>query len=546
MALKGSSILFCVVGKRDKEVKKMNNTCFDRPSFSLLAQSIDDCVVNISKEVVYRNNIKTFVLRPPQRSLLHQYFQKEEIPFAYAGAKNAWYPASLLVLNAHKSTLVYHSVIPNQTNLPEYTSSEDRFGRKYLLAPVNRGGYVPVHHGTDPVLSNWLALDSRIKIVYDSNSIRHPAMEGIDYAAHGFKLLNERIWWPLLNGKFKPIFKRIKEPYFEGYNHLFVPEKDDAASLGRYIVGLGFVAGNLPGGALAQQIVRPEVDHEMLQNGRAQERRRVEVQLQRPILEALHQQDSFDFSEEIAQLLQSRGCFEKINSLFQENRDLQMLAEHRGKLVKQTVIFEATKELELILESGPISQEDRGQALLDSVERVNLAIIRILLSGNPFIPPEQYGQSVVRAAQLGATEILRFLLEKRVLPEAMGQAAIEAVERGAEGDLDLLLQSGPVAIEKRGLAAISACRQILVILQKVLVTGPILQTHRGEATIESVKQGNWEHMRVLISAPISPEHRGKAAIEAAKNRKPQIVKELSGAGPLPLTDKILIAGILGS
>lgn len=521
-----------------------------------ISAKIDAAYETDSKKIVYRNDLVALIVQPSRASAIRGFFKRDEVVFAYQGTKNVWYQTPMLVQDTGAQTIIYRSNFPRDREPPEYTPFMDKKGRKFLLVQAN-GGYIPVRHGTDPVLGNWLSPNSQVKIVYDSKGFRHPALD-IDYTIMGMKLFQGRIWWPRFSGPFKHSYKRIRTPYYEDFDQIAVPEQvNPARVLFRPLLFLAAVKFRAPaaiaqgigqqarralghelGNAVAvQQAYGPEIDRDAMEHQRAQEFRRQEFHLQKNVLDALNEQESQDFSEEIARALQVNSPFEEIQALFQHHAYL--LAEHRGFLAKKAASFGKTEELGLILASGEIPQADRGQLLVDSVGKGSIEQVRFILGRGHLIPDEPYSQAVVLAAKFGSSEILQLLLVRNILDAARGQAAVEAVARGSEQDLDLLLRSGPLPIEKRGEACIAASRQAQSILEKVLSTGPLLIEHRGEAVIESVKLGKFGHMRLLLPEPncITEKDRGLAALAAARQGKREIVIELGLNGPISQNDK---------
>lgn len=145
--------------------------------------------------------------------------------------KASWIPFAEVVSSVKEFFSPRISGSLNATGEWEYKRCYDRQGRIYLLAPAN-GGFIPVRHGTDPLSGNWLYYRSRTRIVYDTNGMRHPACDGIDYASHGFTLEHFRdacgrtnsCWWPRANGPFdpdrSPTKLRITLPYYPSYQQI--------------------------------------------------------------------------------------------------------------------------------------------------------------------------------------------------------------------------------------------------------------------------------------------------------------------------------------
>jgi len=90
-----------------------------------------------------------------------------------------------------------------------YFRGKDQRGQPFVMIPAN-GGFVPVKHGGDPQLRNWLAPVGQAvyPIVFDRHGCRHPAYPRVNYAAHGFQEVRDwrgrTCWWPRGNGIFSP------------------------------------------------------------------------------------------------------------------------------------------------------------------------------------------------------------------------------------------------------------------------------------------------------------------------------------------------------
>ncbi len=494
------------------------------------------------KRIEYRDQLKVLVVRPSERSILRKYFGRGEIIFAYATSKDVWYPAPNLLQNPGQGTAIYFSECPRKydPDEPRWIPSEDRRGRKYLLVPAFKSSYVPVCQGTDPALGNWLAADSQIKTVYDAYCYRHPAMDGVDYAAHGFKLLQGRIWWPVTNGNFKATFHRIRDPYFEGYRHLFVPEDERAEELNRLGIAAAGAAGAAAGGMAAAGVaanmahlaIRP--DYEAIRVARAQDRRDREIAKQKPVIEALNLQDSSDLTDEIITAIQTQAPLETIQDLIRSYPEIHLYPEHRGKAAIKAAIFRKTAYLELILNTGPIFAEARGAAVIEAANQGDIPTLEILMRGNGAIPDEAYGQAVIRGAKFDNPELLELLLRREALPQDRGQAVVDAVARGSTRTVLTILASGSISTEKRGEAAIAACSKELNLLQALLNHGPILKDDRGKAVIEASLHGKTEHAKLLLAQrdSITPEHRGEALLLAARMRNRDLATILQESGPV--------------
>jgi len=298
-----------------------------------------------------------------------------------------------------------------------YDWGKDRTGRLYILIPAN-GGWVPVRHGTDPSCGNWLSKTTLTKIIYDSHRVRWPGCEGIDYRKHGFipQDENNKTWWPIGNGSYRPSFDRLKDPYYPqhhqlnressrvwliaqaalaavaihfGYRATLAAAKaadayraahpeDYRLAPGHDVMNLNGVANGVNLAFQGVQLLAPAALHEARANEQNQARAVREYVTQKEVLETLEQQDAYDRGEEV---------------------------------VKAVAVADVTLVNEL-LQGGPIPREPRYQAIILAASSGYPNTLRALIDN------ADINARILKAAQCAAKEnnygsILEVLREYR-------------------------------------------------------------------------------------------------------------------------------------
>lgn len=419
----------------------------------------------------------------------------------------------------------------------------DRTERKFILVPAN-DGFVPVRHGTDPQCDNWLSTASLVRTVYDKNRVRHPACN-IDYKEHGFTLKG-KVWWPIKNGPFVPSFKRIREPYVPDYEQVLTSQERDSWNLITVAAGgLGALAGALavPGAVIPEVILNAaEVSTgaraltSLFQNALKEDPKKVEAQAQILTMRLLDAQDSEDLSNKIIEAVDQNLPLATVQALLTDNEEIILFVEHRGKAAIKAAAFGMTQMLKLLLDSGPITVEDRAEAVKIAVEHMHDGTVETLLENNAAVPSELLGPSVIAAAIHQSPLCLEKLLKGRnILQDDRGQAVIAAAEHGHEQNMDLLLQNNAqISVEHRGLAVIKSCWGKTTNLQKLLNNGSITREARGAAVMEAVKEECKGHLDLLLTNQVIPLNvRGDAALEAATRGKKKMLDALLKNGRIP-------------
>ncbi len=524
-------------------------------------------------ENVKIDGVPVLSVTPPQRSFLRAFFEREVVVLGYFANKGWWIQApnkdgkvfriyfpcwsrrSFLApmdrIWNHFSSRAFH-IFKIREACGREKVLRDVKGKRYVLVRANEG-YVPVRHGTDPDprLRNWIGALPHVQIVYDSARFRHPAVEGIDYSSHGFRLYGKS-WWPIQNGDYAPTYKRITFACDEDYDLQAQPDKRvEVAALAGVVLGVAIHAASVGASgviiarAAARDLVRPPLDrapiefnpfqfaaenvpfllqganagHQPAQQAahlhimqqermRGAQKSRFEAQFE--TLELLKFQDSLDLGNELIQALMDRD-FPKIERLFRENSKL-LKVEHRGLVVIQAAIRKNHPAILLCLADGLISDDDRSGALLICTELKDLAGIQILTAGNVRILPEQLDAMVIMASRKGARLILTELLRKAINPDARGKALIEAVKADSLEMVENLLEGNPdLSDEHHGQAVVLCASKAQSLLRKLLEFRPVNQEVRGEALILAVRAGNLPNRRLLLeNGPIFLEQRIQA------------------------------------
>lgn len=509
----------------------------------------------------------------PQQSFLRTFFEREMVVLGYFSSSGWWVQAP------NKDGKVFHiyfpcwsrrSVLAPMDRIWNHLSSKalhifkisdscgrekllrDSKGRRYVLVRANEG-YVPVRHGTDPDprLKNWISTTPNVRIVYDSARYRHPAIEGLDYSSHGFRLYGKS-WWPILNGLYAPTYKRVKSACDENYDVEAQPNKRiEIAALAGIVLGVAIHAASVGASgvmiarAAARDLVRPPLDRapiefnplqfaadnapfvlqganagqqpaqqvvhlHMMQQDRMKGMQKSRFEAQFETLEILKYQDSLDLGNELIQSLIDQDSL-RTERLFRENPQI-LKVEHRGLVVIQAAIRKNHAAIRLCLADGLISDEDRSGALLICTELKDLVGVQMLSVGDVRILPEQLDVMLIMASRKGARSILRELLRKAPNPDGRGKAVIEAVKSDSLDMVNDLLEGNPdVSDEHHGQAVVLAARKDLALLTRLLDFRPVNQEIRGEAVIEAVKAGNVPNRRhILEKGPILLEHRIQA------------------------------------
>ncbi|HSX11464.1 MAG TPA: hypothetical protein VLF94_07120 [Chlamydiales bacterium] len=428
---------------------------------------------------------------------------------------------------------------------------KDSNGRRFGFVRAN-GGYVPVRHGTDPDprMTNWISTKSRVKTVYDETRTRHPAIEGIDYARHGFRL-HGNSWWPINNGEaFIQTHKRVTLPCDEEYDR-GTPEKridwealaGAIAGTALVLTGIGFaipayagflsanailgdrlpsiLAGAHQGGMAAQQMVPRE-----------KEPPKDKFTVQYETMHLLDFQDSVNLGDEIVQAMMRRDQA-AVGRLLQENPEI-LFIEHRGSLAIYACILNAETALRALLDNKIIEKEERGQALVIAVENGNRPNVERLLAGNPPIDFGLSDKALIAAAKRGDPWILGRLLEFQHNPVELGNAVIEAVKQGSSENVNALLRTGSLSKDQRSQALLEAIRLDREPIAITLIgDGPIRDQERGEALVAAVGKEHMELVHVLLGGgSVIREYREQAAVLAAQHGKDDLLRAIRENGQI--------------
>lgn len=111
--------------------------------------------------------------------------------------------------------------------------------------------------------------------------------------------------------------------------------------------------------------------------------------------------------------------------------------------------------LQLLLSNGPITEEARGEAV---VRALSFEIVDILLKNGP-IPTPKREEAVVTGMWLETQQMKALLESGDISDEARGEAVIAAAKHRCDRHLSLLLASGPISNEDREEAAKHAWAQ---------------------------------------------------------------------------------------
>jgi hypothetical protein len=140
----------------------------------------------------------------------------------------------------------------------------------------------------------------------------------------------------------------------------------------------------------------------------------------------------------------------------------------------------------------------------------------------------------VIAVRTNSRDILSKILQNGSINEQeRGEALIEALNRGHFSDAELLLKSFLISQDARSKAAVIAVRtNSRDILSKILQNGSINEQERGEALIEALDRGHFSDAELLMGALISQDVRSKAAVIAVKQDQPVLLREILENGPI--------------
>jgi hypothetical protein len=178
-----------------------------------------------------------------------------------------------------------------------------------------------------------------------------------------------------------------------------------------------------------------------------------------------------------------------------------------------------------------------GLAIQSSPPDIN--IIRMLLTSGP-ISDEARGERICIAASQGYTNIVKMLLASgSISNKSRGALICEAAAKGQSEIIRMLLASGSIIRIARGRGVCSAAlRGYLDIVEMLLARGPILDRHREEGICAAASKGYTNIVEILLaSGSISEETRGGGVCSAASRSYLDIVEMLLASGSISDKDR---------
>ncbi len=156
------------------------------------------------------------------------------------------------------------------------------------------------------------------------------------------------------------------------------------------------------------------------------------------------------------------------------------------KIIRLTARVEDYDRLKALLESGPISQENRGKAICSALKAGNLETAKKLGLTDDSLSQENRGKAIIVAAKKGYEDIVRQLLDKGRIDESHQKSAIFGAIEGANlGIAERLLQVNLHTVEKyRAYAIVWALMHLENcdnVVESLLKNGQISEVGRHQA-----------------------------------------------------------------
>lgn len=194
-----------------------------------------------------------------------------------------------------------------------------------------------------------------------------------------------------------------------------------------------------------------------------------------------------------------------------------------------------------VLSPLSMTQEERGEAVVNAADAGNLVTLQALLSTGA-ISERARGEAVKQAALNNRLDIIQaLLLNGSILEEERGSAVIFA---STEGNLDIihvLLASGSIPTQKRDVAlSFASFHSHLPILQALLANNAIVSDNaRGSAFIHAASNNRVDIMQALLAfgATVSQEHRGTALNHTARLGHVDATEEILRIGAITQIDR---------
>lgn len=252
------------------------------------------------------------------------------------------------------------------------------------------------------------------------------------------------------------------------------------------------------------------------------------------------EEESWDGSGRILDAIRSGRPVEELHELLVRYR-MVLLPDDFGRIVIETARQGNHDACRIFLPLWPISHDEWGVALLESIRLGNLPNVVLLSSREARILPKQFDEAVLAASKKREDQFLRELIRFRELnPFLRSRALVESLKADA-CDCALLLTEGNPHLLDEALAEaamLAATKNNLLVLGRLLESGKIDEETRGLAVVRAARLGHLNAIEVLIrDARISIISRVDAILEAAKNGRLDIVNQLKASGPVfPNTD----------
>ena len=235
------------------------------------------------------------------------------------------------------------------------------------------------------------------------------------------------------------------------------------------------------------------------------------------------------------------GLVERITSIFTGPDLLQVLSQTQSILKIETFKSAVcTGELQVIqelLETVPISEEDRNWAVRKASQQGHFAVVEALFADGATISEDARGWAIREASENGHLAIIQVLLAKGdpISEKNRGLAIIAATLEGHLNIIQALLANGAISEQNRNFAVKSAARQgQLDIVKALLSSAPISEDMRGLAVKAAAKYGRLDIVQIYLADGqiITERDRGLAVIESAVGGHLNIAQALLNNGPI--------------
>lgn len=258
----------------------------------------------------------------------------------------------------------------------------------------------------------------------------------------------------------------------------------------------------------------------------------------------LRELDSKDVAAKLKQRILANSPIEEIRGLLQQHQNV-LLEKDWAELFKTAARNGMPEVLRIFNLFWPVPYDDWGQALVEAIQIRCFSSVQFLAGPEARLLPHTLTEALKAAARVDDQRFLQEVMRNRPLsPYERGAALSEALRVGVYENARFLLQGNPQLVEEdRFKAAYLAVKgSEHGILQQVLELGRLSEDCLGRL-VRIAK--DLESLRLLLrNGPVSVEDRGFAAISAAKKREAEIVEVLKEQGSFLPGDQRQITRIL--